>query len=217
MRVIGYVRCSTVEQGRSGLGLAAQREAIEDACRRNDWTLDRIVEDVASGKSMRREGLSEALRAAENGDVDGIVSAKLDRLSRSVLDFATIVCRAQQNGWNLVVLDLGLDLSTPQGRFTAHVLCAMAELERELIGQRTRDALAMAKQRGVRLGRPSLVPADVVTRVHGERSSGKTLAAIATALNDDAVPTPNGGQAWYPAGIARLLRQASILAPAQAM
>lgn len=209
MNVLGYVRCSTAEQGRSGLGLDAQRQAIEDACARNGWTLVEVVEDVASGKSMRREGLTRALGALDGGQVDGLVTAKLDRLSRSVLDFATLICRAQEQRWNLVVLDLGLDLSTPQGRFTAHVLCAMAELERELIGQRTRDALAMAKQRGVRLGRPSLVPDEVTGRIRAERAAGKTLAAIAAALNDDAVSPPSGGQAWYPAGIARVLRRAS--------
>ncbi|HVX69868.1 MAG TPA: recombinase family protein [Mycobacteriales bacterium] len=208
MNVLGYVRCSTAEQGRSGLGLDAQRQAIEDACARNGWTLVEVVEDVASGKSMRREGLTRALAALDGGAVDGLVTAKLDRLSRSVLDFATLVCRAQQQTWNLVVLDLGLDLSTPQGRFTAHVLCAMAELERELIGQRTRDALAMAKQRGVRLGRPSRVSAEVAVRIREERAAGRTLAAIASALNDDAVSPPSGGQAWYPAGIARVLRAA---------
>ncbi len=210
MNVIGYLRCSTAEQSRSGLGLEAQRQAIEDedACARHSWTLIEVVEDVASGKSMRREGLTRALAALDGGQVDGLVTAKLDRLSRSVLDFATLVCRAQQQSWNLVVLDLGLDLSTPQGRFTAHVLCAMAELERELIGQRTREALAMAKQRGVLLGRPSRVPAEVVNRIGGERAAGKTLASIATTLNDEAVAPPCGGRAWYPAGIGRLLRQA---------
>jgi DNA invertase Pin-like site-specific DNA recombinase len=209
MNVLGYVRVSTAEQGRSGLGLAAQRAAIEDACARNSWTLIDIVEDVASGKSMRRSGLEAALTAVEGGAADGIVAAKLDRLSRSVLDFSGLVCRAQDRGWNLVVLDLGLDLSTPQGRFTAHVLCAMSELERELIVQRTRDGLAIARQRGVRLGRPSKVPAAVIDRVVRERSAGRTLAAIATALNIEGVPTPNGGQAWYPAGVARLLRSAA--------
>ena len=114
-----------------------------------------IETDAASGRTMRsRPGMAAAISAVESGIADGIICAKLDRLSRSVLDFATLVCRAQADGWNLVVLDLGLDLNTPQGRFTAHVLCAAAQLERELISTRTRDALAAAKRRGVRVGAP---------------------------------------------------------------
>lgn len=208
MRVIGYTRCSTTEQGRSGLGLAAQREAIEDACKRSAWTLVDVVEDVASGKSMRkRDGLARALTAVESGSVEGIVAAKLDRLSRSVLDFAHLVCRAQGFGWNLVVLDLGLDLATPQGRLTAHILCAMAEFEREMIGQRTREGLGQARKRGVQLGRPSRVPAAVADRIKLERREGKTLAAIALELNAESISTPDGGKAWYPAGVSRVLRR----------
>ena len=208
MRLVGYVRCSTQEQGRSGLGLDAQRKAITEACHIRGWELVNVVEDVASGKSMRRHGLADALATVEAGEADGIVAAKLDRLSRSVLDFATLVCRAQEHGWNLVVLDLGLDLSTPQGRFTGHILCAMSELERELIGQRTRDALAVARERGVRLGRPSKVPADVVARIQHQRAAGATLRAIADGLNEDGIPTPDGGQAWYPPAVSRIARSA---------
>jgi hypothetical protein len=73
--------------------------------------------------------------------------------------------RAQAEGWNLVVLDLGLDLNSPQGRFTAHELCAAAQLERELISRRTKDALAAAEARCIHVGLTSKVPTDVVATI----------------------------------------------------
>src|SRR3954454_23694357 len=88
--VIGYVRCSTKAQAESGLGLAAQVEAIEDACARNGWNLVAIERDAGkSGKAMtNRAGLARAVARIEAGEAGAIVAAKLDRLSRSVADFA---------------------------------------------------------------------------------------------------------------------------------
>src|SRR5690348_11352951 len=124
------------------------------------------MEDAGhSARTLRRPSMERALAALRSGNADTLIVAKLDRLSRSVLDFAGLVCEAQERGWNLVVLDLGLDLGTPQRRFTAHVLCAMAELERELIGQRTREALAAKRASGVRLGRPRMTSPEVAARI----------------------------------------------------
>lgn len=121
-----------------------------------------------------------------------MIVAKLDRLSRSVLDFATLVCYAQAEGWNLIVLDLGLDLDSPQGRFTPHVLCAAAQLERQLISQRTKVALAAARARGIRTGMTSRLPADVADRIRTESAAGATLAHIATRVNEEGVPIATG-------------------------
>lgn len=112
-RVIGYIRVSTTEQGANGAGLEAQRAAIEAECLRRDWQLVRIDEDVLSGRTLRRPGLQRALEACRSAEADGVVVAKLDRLSRSLVDFAGLLAEAQRCGWNLVALDLGVDLSTP--------------------------------------------------------------------------------------------------------
>jgi DNA invertase Pin-like site-specific DNA recombinase len=132
------------------------RSAIEAEVPRRGWTLLRIYEDAgASGKAMNgRPGLQEALAAVEQGDAQGLVVAKLDRLSRSLLDFAELMERARKRGWNLAALDLGLDLSTPSGEMMAPVLASFARYERRLISQRTRDALAIVKQNGSKSGRP---------------------------------------------------------------
>jgi DNA invertase Pin-like site-specific DNA recombinase len=86
--------------------------------------------------------MAAALAAVESGDASAIVVAKLDRLSRSLVDFAFVMARAQVGHWNLVALDLGIDLSTAAGEFMANVMASAAQWERRMIGQRTRDALA---------------------------------------------------------------------------
>lgn len=168
--VVGYVRVSTDEQAVSGLGLAAQRAAIRAECARRGWTLLAIHEDALSGKTLNRPGMAAALAAVESGAVSAIVVAKLDRLSRSLVDFASLMARAQAGRWNLVALDLGIDLSTAAGEFMANVMASAAQWERRIIGQRTRDALAVKRAQGVRLGRPQTLAADVVARIRLART-----------------------------------------------
>src|SRR4051794_9756672 len=106
--VVGYIRVSTAEQGANGAGLDAQRAAIQAECDRRGWNLARIEEDVLSGKNLRRPGLSRALDACRSGEVQGVVVAKLDRLSRSMIDFAGLLDEARKKGFNIAALDLGL-------------------------------------------------------------------------------------------------------------
>ena len=116
MNVAGYVRVSTSEQVESGAGLDAQRRALREEAQRRGWVLALYEDAGASGKSLSgRPGLQAALAAVEGGHADALAVAKLDRLSRSLLDFASIVERARKRGWNLVCLDIGIDLSTPAG------------------------------------------------------------------------------------------------------
>jgi len=154
---------------------------------------------------MRRPGLRRALDACRSGEARGIVVAKVDRLSRSLLDFAGTLEEARKRGFNVVALDLGLDLSTPQGELVANVIASVAQWERRIIGERTREALAARKANGVRIGRPPTLPKEVVSRIRRERSHGRTLAAIADRLNEDRVPTAQGGKRWYPATVRAVL------------
>ena len=208
-KAIGYTRVSTAEQSESGLGLAAQRAAIEAECQRRGWDLVKVLSDVGvSGKSTKnRPALTEALRLVEAGDAEAIVVSKLDRLSRSLRDFAVLMERARAKRWNLVALDLGVDLSTPSGEFMANVLASAAQWERRVIGARTRDALAVAKANGVRLGRPPEIPAAVERRIVMEREGGLTLAAIAERLMADGVPTAHDGSRWHPSTVITVLRR----------
>jgi DNA invertase Pin-like site-specific DNA recombinase len=206
-KVIGYIRVSTREQGDSGLGMAAQRSAIEAECARRGWILQDVYADVASGKDTNRPELRKALAAVESGLVDGLVVAKLDRLSRSLVDFAGLLQQSTTQGWGLVVLDLGVDTSTPSGRLVANVMASVAQWEREQISTRTRDALAEVRLRGGSVGRPSGVTDDVTRRIQRERADGRSLGAIANALNADGVPTAQGGAKWHPSTVKSILER----------
>jgi DNA invertase Pin-like site-specific DNA recombinase len=202
MQVIGYVRVSTEEQHKSGAGLAAQRAAIEAECQRRGWELVEVIEDAGySAKDMKRPGVQIALETLRSGAAGALVVAKLDRLSRSMLDFTAVMAQASKQGWALVALDCAVDTTTPAGEAMAHVLATFAQFERRLIGQRTREAMAEKRKQGVRFGRPVSLPADVRERIAGEREGGKSLAAIAAALNDDGVATAQGGRQWWPSTV----------------
>jgi DNA invertase Pin-like site-specific DNA recombinase len=108
-----------------------------------------------------------------------------------------LLVEAQAGGWNVVALDLGVDLSTPHGEFLANVMASAAQWERRIIGQRTRDALAVKKAQGVKLGRPRVLPDDVARRINRMREKGMSLRAIAEALNAEDVPTAHGAVQRY--------------------
>jgi len=199
--MVGYVRVSTDDQADSGLGLAAKRAAVATEAKHRGWTLVAVHQDSLSGRSLSRPGLVAALAAVESGEAAGIIVAKLDRLSRSLRDFAELMVRAQTGGWNLVALDLGIDLSTPAGEFMANVMASAAQWERRIIGQRTRDALAIKRSQGVRLGRPSVLPESVAKRIVAAHAAGSGWSAIARDLNELGVPTAHGGRRWYPSTV----------------
>jgi DNA invertase Pin-like site-specific DNA recombinase len=202
MRVIGYVRVSTEEQALSGAGLDAQRRAILAECKRRGWELVEPLEDAGySAKDLKRPGVQEALRALEAGEAKALVVAKLDRLSRSMLDFAALMATAQKQSWALVALDCAVDTSTPAGEAMAHVLATFAQFERRLISQRTREALAVKREQGVVLGRPTSVDDALVRRIVRERRRGRSFRAIADTLNVDGVPTGQRGKRWYAATV----------------
>lgn len=203
---VGYTRVSTTEQGISGLGLDAQTDAITAECTRRGWKLDHIATDVASGKSTNgRPELAAVLEALDRGDAGVLVVAKLDRLARSVLDFATILERAARRGWAVVILDAAVDTSTPQGALMVNVLAAFSQYERQLIGERTRLALAAKRAQGARLGRPVALPQGIRERIANERVAGRTLTSIANDLTANGVPTAQGGAQWHASTVRAVL------------
>jgi DNA invertase Pin-like site-specific DNA recombinase len=209
--VVGYIRVSSTEQADSGLGLAAQRATIEAECSRRGWNLTAIHQDAGlSGKAVsNRPGLADALKDVETGVAGGLIVSKLDRLSRSLKDFAELMERAQKRGWNLVACDLGIDLSTPAGEFMANVMGSAAQWERKLIGLRTKEALAAKRATGVRLGRPRILADAVVTRICVDHRTGLSLSSIARALNADGVPTAHGGSRWHASTVSAVINSRS--------
>jgi DNA invertase Pin-like site-specific DNA recombinase len=205
--VIAYLRCSTEEQADSRGGLDAQRAAILAEAQRRGWAESDLtsVEDAGfSGKDLDRPGISTALDALRHRRADTLVVSKLDRLSRSMLDFAGLMDRANREHWALVALDLGVDTSTPSGEVMAGVLALFAQFERRLIGERTKDALAAKKAAGVQLGRPTSISAQVSGQIVEWRVSGLTLRGIVERLALEGVPTVSGG-GWQISTVQRVL------------
>jgi len=198
MEVIGYVRVSTAEQADSGLGLAAQRTTLTLEAGRRGWQLLGVFEDAGlSGKTVaNRPGLDEALALLQAGGAAALVVAKLDRLSRSLLDFAALMQRSRLQGWSLIALDLGVDTTTPSGEMIANVMATFAQFERRLIAQRTKDALAVRRSQGVLLGRPRAVPSEVLAEITRWREEGASWRAVARHLDACGVPTGHGAPAW---------------------
>ena len=199
--VVGYLRVSSEEQGHSGLGLSAQRTTIEAEAARRGWNVVAWhVDSGVSGKTLDRPGVTSALADVEEGRAAALVAAKLDRLSRSVFHFAALMDRAKRGGWALVALDV-VDTTSASGEAMASMMSVFAQLERRLICDRTKAALAVKKAQGVTLGRPRTMPAPVVERIVAEREAGEGWSAIARGLNADAVPTAHGGACWHPATV----------------
>ncbi len=208
MRVVGYTRVSTEEQGRSGLGLAAQRTAIEQECGRRGWELLTVEQDVASGRSRRRRpGLARAVAICRAGEAGAVVCAKLDRLARSVVDFAQLVEESKRQGWHVVVLDPAIDLTTPNGRLVAGMLAQVAQWEREIIGQRIAEALEAKRAEGWEHPNPS-IPSAVREHVCDLHLRGMSQRAIAERLNGEGVPAVGGR--WHRETVRRVLARAAL-------
>jgi DNA invertase Pin-like site-specific DNA recombinase len=212
LRVIGYIRVSTAEQAGSGAGLEAQRQTLAAAAEQRGWDLVDVIADEGESGGKRHEkrpGLCAAIERVESGDADALAVAKLDRLSRSVRDLADLAERSRpkgkRKGWGLILLDIDVDTSSPSGEFMVNVMGSAAQWERRIISQRTKDALAIKRAQGVRLGRPSTLSRELVERIVRERRDGATLTAIAGSLALDEIPTAQGGK-WWPGTVRKVLQ-----------
>ena len=204
IRAVGYARVSTADQPTS---LEDQRTRIQDECVRRGWLLRLpLFEGVASGRTTNgRASLQAALDLLDAGEADCLITTKADRLTRSVVDLGQLIQRAAKHGWQLVVLDLNVDMTTPTGEMVANIVVSVAQWERRMIGVRTRDALAVKRRNGTTLGRPRTLPDRVRRRIRRMHGRGANPAAIARALNDDGIPTAQGGKKWHPSTVRKVL------------
>jgi len=204
---IAYYRVSTERQGQSGLGLEAQRDIVH---RFVNGTGGRLVEEyveVESGRRCDRPELATALAFCKKTK-STLLIAKLDRLARNV----HFISGLMESGVEFVAAD-----NPHANRLMVHMLAAFAEHERDMISKRTKEALAAAKARGIKLGRYGQILAqenheraqifsnslrEVVEELQGE--GPRTLASMALELNARGVPTPQGAK-WYPTSVKRLL------------
>ena len=170
--LIGYARVSTGDQN-----LDLQKNALVRA------ECEQIFEDTASGKNARRQGLRRAIRHLKPGD--SLVVWKLDRLGRSVRDLITLVSELQDKGIHFRSLTDSIDTSTPAGRFFFHVMSALAEMERELIVERTRAGLAAAREQGRVGGRRRVMTIEVVEQCRRMLENGATRQQVSAVIGVD--------------------------------
>lgn len=206
--VAAYLRVSSAEQAESGLGIEAQRASITAEAQRRGWTVTswHTDEGLSGGLApSKRPGMAAALAKVRGRESAILMAAKLDRLSRSMADASALLDRSESEGWQIVTCDMAADTSTPQGRAQAHMTMTFSELERGLISQRTREALAALKAQGVQLGKPTKVPDEVIVRIILEASEGKSLRQIASGLMLDGIRTGGGKETWHAPQVQRML------------
>ena len=151
--VIGYVRVSTDKQADRGISLEAQAAKIQAMAVVQGVELSEVIVDAGeSAKSLNRPGMARLLALVDAGTVQTVIIAKLDRLTRSVADLATLLRRFERRGTCLVSVADALDTRTAAGRLVLNIMVSVSQWEREAIGERTRDALRHKRAIGQRVG-----------------------------------------------------------------
>lgn len=165
MATVGYARVSS-----TGQSLDVQLEKLKDC--------DKLFQEKKSGRTDNREQLQQCLEYVRDGDV--FVVTKLDRLGRSTRDLLNIVNRLESKGVQLRVLDQNLDTGTPAGKLMFTLLGAIAEFENDLRRERQADGIAMAKSRGVLLGRKAKLTEEQISEMRHKRQDGVLIRDLMT-------------------------------------
>jgi DNA invertase Pin-like site-specific DNA recombinase len=224
MRVIGYSRVSTEEQAQGGFSLEAQEEKIRGYCAVYELEPVRVVLDPGySGKDLDRPGIREVLAELRRrkGGVDGLVIAKLDRLTRSLGDCVDLIDEFFEERRRKRLFSVGesIDTRTATGQMMLHIIITVAQWERKVIGERTRDALQAKIRKGERCGKlrfgydlapdgVSLVPnareQEAIGMMKAWKAQGRTYRDLVKLLEDMGIDTKEGG-IWRPATIRQIL------------
>jgi len=208
-KFISYLRVSTDKQGVRGYGMAAQRQAVKDYLDGGKWELLGEYVEVESGKRKDRPQLAKAIAACKKHKAKLII-AKLDRLARNV----HLISGLMESKVDFVCCDM-----PNANRLTVHILAAVAEHEREMIVQRTKEGLAAAKARGAVLGNPELAAANhaaareraaALQPVFAELAD-LSATACAKALNARGVATAAGGK-WHAKSVLRVRERLPLIA-----
>lgn len=221
-KAIGYIRVSTADQANEGISLEAQAAKIRAYCELNDLELLTIFEDAGkTGKNMGRAGIQEALAMLQSGQANALVVYKLDRLSRKTSDTLEAIEAIETAGAAFHSITEKVDTKSALGKFFLTITAAFAQMERDVISERTKEALSYKKSQGQHLG---AVPfgyrlngqaleqaeqeAAIIARIVTLRESGQTLQQIADVLNAEGQATKRGGR-WYPTTIKNILKGAA--------
>jgi len=218
-QAIGYIRVSTEQQADEGVSLVSQRAKIEAWCELNDYELTAIYEDVGiSGKTIiKRPQLQIALKEIKKDMA--LVVYNLSRLARSTKNCIEIADLLRNKGSDLVSLTEKIDTSSAIGEFFFTLIAALGQMERKVIGERTKVALAHKKSIGEKYApvpfgykeidgklKPVQEEIEIVAEIISKRKSGNTLQSIAQALNDQGVIGKQGGK-WYASSVRCILQR----------
>ena len=225
MRAVGYVRVSTEDQAQNGVSLEAQEVKICAYCVAKDWELLCIIRDEGcSAKDLNRPRIQKIIDGARKQQFDVVVTLKLDRLTRSVKDLGYLVEDVfSHHGVAFSSLQDNFDTSTANGRMVMNILATIAQWERDIISERTRDAMAFMKQ-GLKLvgavpfgfdnGNGQLTPNPVEMKIAQKivslRQQGRSYLHISDHLNAQGITSKNGGK-WYPKTVLGVLRHIGSL------
>jgi len=226
MRAIGYTRVSTDKQCDKGVSLDAQREKIRAmAVVHNAELVDIIIDGGESAKSLNRTGMQRLLALVDAGDVQAIIVAKLDRLTRSVKDLCELLERFERRGVALISVAESLDTGSAAGRLVLNIMTAVSQWEREAIGERTRDAMSHKRSNGERVGNvafgyrlaadgvhvePDEAEQEAIAAIQELRTSGHSLRHIAAVLNREGRRTRRGSH-WRLESVARVVQSTSLI------
>lgn len=198
-----YCRVSTERQAREGIGLDAQERVCREFAERRGWTIDSSFRDEGiSGREDidRRPGLAAALdRCGSENAV--LVVYSLSRVARRQRLLWSLLDPASGSALAIASATEPFDTSTPMGRAMLGMIAVWSQLEADMVGERTRDALAELRAQGKRLGTPPMIETvPEAVRIIGElRRSGLSLRAIAEKMTEDKIPTARSdGKRWYP-------------------
>jgi DNA invertase Pin-like site-specific DNA recombinase len=226
LKVVGYVRVSTEEQADNGQFLEVQKAKLTAYAALYELELVEIITDAGiSAKSLHRPGLQRALSLLRKGQVQGLLIAKLDRLTRSVGDWQRLIEEhfSEKAGRQLFSVNDSIDTRSAAGRLVLNVLRSVAQWEREVISERTQDALRHKFTKGQRVGKvrfgydladdgktllPNPVEQEALSLMKQLRDAGQTLRAIATELNSRGIRTKEG-KPWIHTSVERILRRAA--------
>lgn len=230
MRVAIYCRVSTADQADNGVSLEAQQAKLAAYASLYDLTvIDTITDAGESAKSLNRPGLQRALEMLRKGESDGLLVAKLDRLTRSVADWQTLIDGyfGEKAGKQLFSLSDSIDTRTAAGRMVLNMLLVVSQWEREIIGERTRDALRHKIRKGQRVGKvlygydlandgKTLVANEseqqTISLITELRSAGRSLEQIAAELTQRGIPTKSGLSKWIHTAVRRILNRQLVAA-----
>jgi site-specific DNA recombinase len=208
MKAIGYIRVSTDGQAESGVSLGMQRTKVEAYCHLHDVELvEMICDDGYSAKNLQRPGIQKLLGMVDAGQVEAVVVYKLDRLSRRTRDVLDLVERFERANVAFHSIQESLDTKSAIGRFVLRTLASLAEMERDLISERTRDALAHLKAEGKHLGRIGFQNQQAIDEMKALHGRGWSYREIARDLAARGVPTDRGGN-WTASTIRQVLLRA---------